>query len=826
MTIRLKASLIILALSFIFTVGIFTFSRTFILKNVDYEEKRLIYEDIERTLKSLEGDINILKSTSLDWSEWDDTYYFVKGENPKYIDDNIMDDTFINLKINIFAIIDSSDKIIYSKGFDYETSKVIEIQKDLENMLNSSQSDILLQRNYDNAKSGLVYFMHKPMIIAATPISNGDKTSNIAGTLIIGRFVSEPIIKRARDITNSTISITTFDKKELNAYTPFDYRKSQKINIENNINVYTKVIDDSTAEGTTIIRDIYGNDTLLMKMKVYRIFYVEFIKNLKWFLGTFLFSTLVIHFTTLSVIKKFFIKRIEMINDFVNNMKATNNTSLRIDLEGNDELSNFAHGINLMLDSIEYAYTKIAENEERFRMVMDGSNDGFWNVQLSPYEVYLSKRLLEMIEYDDKYEINNSEIVQGLLVQDEVEEIKQLYENTLKGEVEFYKNEHKIITLKGNVRWFFIRGKVVEKDKEGKPLRISGIATDITETKQSHEEVEYLSFHDSLTGLYNRLYFINELERIDRSGQLPISIIMGDVNGLKLTNDAFGHSEGDRLLITIAEILKKSCRNTDIIGRLGGDEFVILLPATCESEAIKICNRIKVLCEESDFRPIRPSIALGVAAKIDLSESIHKLYEAAEERMYKNKLLESRSARHSIIALMEKTLYEMDCETEAHTERLYELSLRIGNLLNLSISDLDELRLLAKLHDIGKTAIPREILLKPQSLSDKEWSIMKQHTEIGYRMAMATPDLAPIAESILSHHEKWDGTGYPRGLKGKEIPLLARIITIVDAYDVITNPRPYKKAFSHDDAIAEIKRCSGTQFDPSLVKTFILIFEV
>ena len=344
---------------------------------------------------------------------------------------------------------------------------------------------------------------------------------------------------------------------------------------------------------------------------------------------------------------------------------------------------------------------------------------------------------------------------------------------------------------------------------------------DITRQKQDEEKISYLSYHDKLTGLYNRAFFEEETNRLDTDRQLPISIIIGDVNGLKLINDAFGHHDGDELLVSAASLLKQACREEDIIARWGGDEFAILLPQTSEEDAHQIYKRIKNSCRQAGSYPLQLSISLGMATKIYNWQNIREILKEAEGRMYRNKLLEHKSNRSTFITSLEKTLWMKSHETREHTSRLRRMVVQLGQTLALPENELDNLILLASLHDIGKIAIPGNILDKPTRLTPEEWEVIKKHPEIGYRIALSSPDLSPIAESILMHHERWDGSGYPLGVKGSDIPLNARILAIIDAYDVMVHGRPYQKSMSHQEALAEIKRCTGTQFDPHLTQVFM-----
>lgn len=348
---------------------------------------------------------------------------------------------------------------------------------------------------------------------------------------------------------------------------------------------------------------------------------------------------------------------------------------------------------------------------------------------------------------------------------------------------------------------------------------------DITDRKKWEGDILYLNYHDTLTGLYNRAFFEEEGNRLDCPRQLPISVIMGDINGLKLINDAFGHREGDKLLVEISKILAGSCRKEDILARTGGDEFCVLLPQTTNEEARSICERIlndcKVYENKTDKETFYLSISLGHATKTDMSISIENLLAIAEEQMYKQKLLDRKSLRSTLIASIKTTMHEQSHVTADHEQRLVSLSKRIGNALGLPDSQINELELLTALHDIGKLSISDHILNKPDNLTAEEWSEIFRHPDVGYRIAQASPELTPISDYILCHHEHWDGTGYPQGLKGTEIPLLSRIIAVVDAFDAMTQDRPYQKAMSEEETISELLRNAGTQFDPEIVRLFI-----
>jgi diguanylate cyclase (GGDEF)-like protein/PAS domain S-box-containing protein len=376
----------------------------------------------------------------------------------------------------------------------------------------------------------------------------------------------------------------------------------------------------------------------------------------------------------------------------------------------------------------------------------------------------------------------------------------------------------------GFVGFDAVKQKKIFTDQEINLLKVlAEITSNVMARQKAEANIRHISFHDQLTGLYNRHYLEIEMARLNTKRQLPLAVIMADVNGLKLVNDTYGHGKGDEMLKTAATIIKNSCREEDIIARWGGDEFVILLPQTTEETARLICQRIAESCQNSVAVDVPVSFALGAAVKTFMAKDLAETLSEAEDEMYKQKLTASRSAKSAVVKSLLNTLAAKSFETEEHTRGMQKIAQQIGANLNLPDSELHRLDLLITLHDIGKINIPEAILTKNSSLTDDEWEAIKKHPEIGSRIAMATEEFSHVAEDILTHHERWDGSGYPQGLKGEVVPLLARITAIADAYEVMSHGRPYKKAMSKNEIIAEFRRCSGSQFDPRLTEIFLVI---
>jgi diguanylate cyclase (GGDEF)-like protein len=328
-----------------------------------------------------------------------------------------------------------------------------------------------------------------------------------------------------------------------------------------------------------------------------------------------------------------------------------------------------------------------------------------------------------------------------------------------------------------------------------------------------------------MTGLYNRRYFGEVSTKLVLEDTLPISVIIGDINGLKLINDAFGHELGDKLIKETAEILKTSVRSSDIVSRIGGDEFAIFLPQTPMETADAVLSRIEkgslAFNEKNVDTPIKISISLGLSTMKSREESLEDTIRTAEDIMYKNKLFQHRSSHNSIMTSIKDMLARRGEIIEENLSSLQCIARQLGEELGLKDDMIQQLIMLASIHDLGKVTIDAEILSKRGPLSDEEWTVLRKHPEMGYRIAMASMELAAIADFILSHHERWDGTGYPSGLIGEDIPLLSRIISILDAYDAMTTGRPYRKGLPKEEAIKEIMENAGTQFDPRIAGVFV-----
>jgi diguanylate cyclase (GGDEF)-like protein/PAS domain S-box-containing protein len=388
----------------------------------------------------------------------------------------------------------------------------------------------------------------------------------------------------------------------------------------------------------------------------------------------------------------------------------------------------------------------------------------------------------------------------------------------------WFRAEYEIVTKTGERKWVLELGQGIYDD-DGNVEALEGVILDYTDRKKKERQIEYLREHDFLTGLYNRNYMEQEKRRLDQPEYLPLSVAICDIDGLRVINDAYGTQEGDYLILKTAQLLRNCLEGEYVIGHTGSGEFLILLPNTDSQAADLLTAKIKSSiesynrCNTDSLYDI--SVSIGHSTKEVETQELQNVTAEADENMRRRKMLNQNSSHSAIVSSIMATLYAKSQETEEHGQRLGRLSTMIGRAMGLSQTELDDLQLLSKLHDIGKVIVDNQILNKPEKLSREEWKIMRQHSEIGYRIAVSMPQLKHIAEYILYHHERWDGTGYPEGLKGERIPKASRILSVADAFDAMTNDRVYRRAIPIEDAIKEIKHNAGTQFDPNIAELFV-----
>lgn len=464
-------------------------------------------------------------------------------------------------------------------------------------------------------------------------------------------------------------------------------------------------------------------------------------------------------------------------------------------------------------------HQKLTRSENRYRTIFHHTGCAFLIID-ETFKILLSNQKAQKLLGLPQEQIDHVRNLLDFVPEKEAQRLWEYGQKRLRKEEGIPSQyELTIIDSKGNRRTVINTPVVIPQTTQ---IVLSLI--DVTEWKETEAELYYLSYHDKLTGLYNRVYFEQEMRKYEEKADREIALIMCDVNGLKLINTTFGSEAGDKVLVNVAKLIG-NCFEDNLVARIGGDEFVVVLEVgegghhQVEQACRLLRSNIRKFNRDQDKLPLDISIGYAISGKGGFTTQ--ELLKKADDAMNREKLHSNNSTRNSQVQILTKALEFRDFITEGHAERVQELILATGRLAGLSEQKLSDLKLFAQFHDIGKVGIPDHILFKKGRLTEEEWKIMRAHSEIGYRIAQAAPDIFPIADWILKHHENWDGSGYPLGLKGEEIPLECRLLAVADTFDAMTNDRPYRKARTVEEAIQEIIRCSGTQFDPEVVELFL-----
>lgn len=465
---------------------------------------------------------------------------------------------------------------------------------------------------------------------------------------------------------------------------------------------------------------------------------------------------------------------------------------------------------------------KLEQSQDELQLILDSAAEAIYGLDLNGNCTFCNKSCIKLLGYNDQsellgknmhWQIHHSKRDGSYFPPDEC----RIFRAFLNGEGAHVDDE---VFWRADGSSFDAEYHSYPQEKNGEIVGAVVTFTDISERKRREAEIEHLSCYDILTNLLNRRCFDESRKNVDKPENLPLSVIFADINGLKMTNDIFGHAAGDELIKKSSEILQQVCRQNDIVARIGGDEFVIMLPNTSKENSERILERIKSGFADAHVAAIKCSISLGLDIKHSPEQSLDEVIANAENAMYKDKTINRKFINKDIIDTIIQTLHSRNPEEKRHSIDVRDLCSSVGTALHLSENKISKLKRAAYLHDIGKIVLDEHILTKV-SLTEEEFEKMQQHSAVGYRILNLFDDTLDLAEYVYGHHEKWDGSGYPRGLKGEQIPLLSRIISVAEAYDRVLNRGELPFNDRKAAALNVIKSGAGTQFDPQIVEVLI-----
>lgn len=514
--------------------------------------------------------------------------------------------------------------------------------------------------------------------------------------------------------------------------------------------------------------------------------------------------------------------------------------SKRIRIARNDEIGRISESFNKVADKMQFLVNNLEdsvrerteelnntniileENKNQLRLILDSAAEAIYGTDLKGTCTFCNLSCIKMLGYSTQSDLL------GKRMHSQIHHTRPDGTPYPENECKIYKaiRQGQGAHVDDEVFWradgssFAVEYYSYPQVKNGEIVGAVVTFTDISDRKQKEAEIEYLSCHDVLTGLHNRRCFEEHRPEIDIPDNYPLSVIFADINGLKMTNDIFGHAAGDELIKKSSEILKQACRQNDLIARVGGDEFIILLPKTSPEIAEKILAQIKSGFVNAHVEAIKCSISLGLDTKTSPNQPLDEILSNAENAMYKDKTMNRKSINKDIIDTIIETLHSRNPRERQHSIAVSNLCAEVGTALKLPENEIIKLRHAGYLHDIGKIVLSDKILFN-DALTDEELEKMRQHSVVGYRILNLFDDTLDLAEYIYNHHERWDGAGYPRGLKGEQIPLISRILAVAETYDRVTSKGLLPLPERRQAALEIIRNGAGTRFDPQIAEVFV-----
>ncbi len=791
-------------------------------------EEREMRAHMLRVRDALAVDQAQLEIAAADWAYWDDTYHFVKNGNAEYVKSNLNAGTFLNLQLNLIVLANSTGTLVYAEHFDLDSEKFLSLPAGLSEHL--AASGRLLQAEPTSKLSGLLALPDGIMLITALPILTSDNAGPVNGTLLFGRWLSASQIARLAETTH--LPVTMLPANQLGAAQDLASRW-----VSAQTPIVVRPLDSQTIAGDALILDVFNRPALIFQVEVVREIY-QLGQNglttvLYWLiiLGAACFGIIML------VTERLFLARLSNLSASVQQISAQGNIASRITVQGQDELTHLGHEINKMLVAIQQSQQALAQSEEKFSKAFRTSPDLIIITRLADGKV---------VEVNDSWEK-----ISGYMRTDLLDNTQALYVDPAERErivSELKQNGH---VRNREVSFRAKAGHILQTQMSIETLELNGVAhalsviRDVTQEKRAaelterqakriatlhHIDLTISTSHDLQITLDLFLNHLSTELRIDAAAVLLFDPQLLQLNfaaghgfhtsalqqtQLRLGQGYAGRAALNRQLVFVPDLATHNEFNSPFLPAEGFvTYFALPLIAKGQLKGVLEIFQRALFTPDQEWTNFLHTLATQAAIAIDNAQLVTNLERSN---------FQLANAYNATIEGWAHALDLRDHSTNGHTQRVADLAMRLANAMGLTEAELVHFRRGAILHDIGKMGIPDAILNKPGPLDANELAIMRKHPQYAFDLLHPIEYLRPALDVPYCHHERWDGKGYPRGLKGEEIPLVARIFAVIDVWDALTSDRPYRAAWSREQALAEIRVQAGTQFDPNIVNMFLQV---
>ena len=770
-------------------------------------ETRETQSSLNRATNAVENELSSLTAFLADWAEWDDSYEFIAGQSPEYIKKNLSAQTFQIQKLQLLVFLDSQRNVVFGTRFNPTSKGFIPLPNDLRQHF-QPESPLLPDLNSDQATKGIIVLSDAPMLIAAHPVIDSERKLPPRGWLVVGRVIDETLRSQLAQTNLLSIQLQPASSTSL---APDFQKAAQQLSPQKSTLVTT--LSENTIAGYALLSDLYGNPGVILRIDAPREAYLQGKRTVQYFILLMIGLGLLFTLLYLLMLEKTVLARLASLGRQVFQIGQQNQPSLRVSIPGNDEMSQLADSINRMLHSLEAAQNELRESEAATHALLAGMPDSLLRIDKDGLLLDYKTGRARVFAVPSKMFAGNS-IVEAFPPRLAEKILNGVTQVLATDEPQWFEHETSV-----NKRPLYLE---VRLTKAGDNEALA-VIRDLTEKRELEESLRFANIRDPLTSLLNREGWEQQLASRQLPPDQPVGIVMCDIDSMRLINDSLGHEWGDKILSSFAGVLRSVLPLDSLIARVGDDEFAALLLNHSDSEMQQLCQTIRTEINNSILmeNSLQFSVALGCAAERTSAISVQDIQKLAASRMHRDKLSQSQFARARFFESLQAALSTRDFVTQQHATRLWALCQPLAEAAELPRRRLRSLKLLTQYHDIGKVGIPDHLLFKKGRLTAGEMDKMRMHVEIGHRIAQSIPELAPMSDLLLKHHEWWNGQGYPLGLRENEIPLECRIFSIADAYDAMTHDRPDRAAFTGKEAAAELRRCAGSQFDPELVDSFL-----